>query len=110
MSADGPTFTPWARKEGDGPWVRLPDAPAWYKPGQAPVYGALPPKDVGIAYLLWLLLGLVGGHKFYLGRPLMGVVYALTGGLLLVGVFFDLFTLPSQVRRVNERRARGLQR
>ena len=59
------------------------------------------PKDVGIAYIIWLLLGTFGGHKFYLGRPGMGVAYLLTFGFLWVGVLIDLFTLPRQVRQYN---------
>jgi hypothetical protein len=60
--------------------------------------------DVGVAYLLWLLLGLIGGHKFYLGKPFIGVVYLLTAGLFGVGVIYDLFTLKGQVERENSRR------
>ena len=60
-----------------------------------------PQKDVGITYLLWLLLGVIGAHKFYLGRPAMGVVYLLTLGLLGVGLLVDLFTIPRQVRAHN---------
>lgn len=60
-------------------------------------------KDTGIAYLLWLLLGAFGGHKFYLGRIGWGVAYLLTFGFLGIGVLIDLFTLPSQVRNANSR-------
>lgn len=62
------------------------------------------PVDVGVAYVLLLLLGLVGGHKFYLGRPFVGLVYILTGGLLGVGVVWDLFTMRRQVDAENWRR------
>ncbi|MGC5583043.1 NINE protein [Ornithinimicrobium sp. W1665] len=62
---------------------------------------ARPPKDVGITYLLWLLLGVLGAHKFYLGRPGMGVLYLLTLGLVGVGLLWDLFTIPRQVRAYN---------
>jgi TM2 domain-containing membrane protein YozV len=31
-------------------------------------------KSVGAAYTLWLTIGLVGGHRFYLGRPGTGVL------------------------------------
>ncbi len=59
-------------------------------------------KDVGVAYLLWLFLGIFGGHKFYLRKQGMGVLYLLTAGLLFIGWFIDLFTLPSQVDDYNE--------
>jgi TM2 domain-containing membrane protein YozV len=61
----------------------------------------VPLKTSGTAYLWWLFLGAFGAHKFYLGRPAMGVLYLLTFGLLWLGLIWDLFTLPSQVRRAN---------
>lgn len=48
-------------------------------------------RSLLMAYLLWFFLGLLGIHRFYLGRPISGVIWLLTGGLLGVGWFFDLF-------------------
>jgi TM2 domain-containing membrane protein YozV len=45
-----------------------------------------PMKSTGIAYLLWLFFGSIGGHKFYLGRPLIGGLYILMFVLFWVGV------------------------
>lgn len=44
---------------------------------------AVPPTDRSLksAYLIWFFLGLAGGHRFYLRRPLTGALQA----LLLVG-------------------------
>ena len=38
-----------------------------------------PPTDrkLGIAYAIWFLFGLAGGHRFYLRRPLTGAAQAL---------------------------------
>jgi hypothetical protein len=58
-------------------------------------------RDVGIAYILLILGGLLGLHKFYLNRPVMGVIYLLTGGLFFVGLLYDLVTLPAQVQTCN---------
>jgi TM2 domain-containing membrane protein YozV len=58
-------------------------------------------KSVGTAYALWLLLGIFGGHWFYLGRPGRGVLYFFTLGGFLIGWIVDLFTLPNHVRRIN---------
>lgn len=67
-----------------------------------PTY-VIPLKSTGVAYLWWLFFGAFGAHKFYLGRPGMGVFYLLALGGFLLGAFFDLFTLPGQARRANEK-------
>jgi len=54
-------------------------------------------KSKGTAYLLWFFLGVVGGHKFYLGKTGTGILYLFTLGIFGIGVFIDLFTLGSQV-------------
>ena len=68
----------------------------------------LPPKSVGVAYVLWFFLGLLGIHHFYLGKTGRGLLWLFTGALLTVGLWIDLFTLPSQVRQVNAQRAVGI--
>ncbi len=60
-------------------------------------------KNLLVAYILWLLLGILGAHKFYLRRPFMGVLYFCTAGLIVIGWLIDLFTLPQQVDEYNER-------
>lgn len=39
-------------------------------------------KSILVAYVLWLLTGILGGHQAYLDRPLRGALYF---GLSLVG-------------------------
>lgn len=58
-------------------------------------------KSKGVAYLLWFFFGLLGIHKFYIGKVGMGVVYLLTGGILGIGWLVDLFTLAGQVDAAN---------
>ena len=60
-------------------------------------------KSKGTAYLLWVfgLFGLLGLPHFYLGKPLKGVVWFLTGGVFGVGALIDLFTLGGQVESRN---------
>lgn len=60
-------------------------------------------KTKGIAYLLWALcfVGFCGAHRFYTGRWGTGILWFLTGGLLLVGQIVDLFLIPGQVRSTN---------
>lgn len=74
------------------------------EPGQPRVYVVDRGLSVGVAYVLWLLIGLLGGHYFYLGKVGMGVLYLLTGGLLGIGWLIDLFTLKGQIERANRRR------
>ncbi|MGV8885593.1 MAG: TM2 domain-containing protein [Microbacteriaceae bacterium] len=72
---------------------------------------ALPPKDVGTAYLFWLasFVLVCGLQHFYLGKIARGVIWLLTAGLFGVGTIIDLFTLRGQVRDINARRAAGIQ-
>jgi hypothetical protein len=58
-------------------------------------------KSLLFTYLLWLIGGLLGVHKFYLGRPVVGLIYLFTGGLFFIGWIIDFFTLPRQVRIAN---------
>ena len=60
------------------------------------------PKATWIAYILFLCLGLLGAHKFYLGKPGWGILYIFTGGIFAVGLLIDLFSIPAQVRHYNQ--------
>lgn len=67
------------------------------------VHQASPPKDTGVAYLLWFFLGGLGAHRFYLGQTAIGIIYLFTFGLCGFGLLADLFLLAGEVRRHNER-------
>jgi len=56
-----------------------------------------------VAYILWLLLGIIGAHKLYLRRPLMALLYLFTAGLFIIGWIVDLFTMAEQVEDCNDR-------
>ncbi len=60
-------------------------------------------RDSGTAYLLWALgfFGFCGMHRFYVDKPVSGIVWLLTGGLCGVGQIVDLFLIPSMVRERN---------
>ena len=60
-------------------------------------------KRISVAYLLWFLLGPLGGYRFYLGHTATGVLYVCTFGLFLVGWLVDLFMIPSYVKAWNHR-------
>ena len=46
-----------------------------------------------VSFWLCLLLGVFGAHKFYEGKPLMGILYLRTMGLVFVGVLIDLIAI-----------------
>ena len=54
-----------------------------------------------LAWILLTFLGIFGIHRFYLGKWLTGIFWLLTGGLFLLGVLYDLWTLNEQVDEVN---------
>lgn len=81
-------------------------------------------KSVGVAYALWLFLGLIGVHRFYLGRKGTGLaMLALTivgvatspigiGSVFLVAVLIwavvDAFLIPGMARAQREAIRRNL--
>ena len=50
-------------------------------------------RNKWVSFFLCLFLGLFGAHKFYEGRPGMGILYILTGGVFGIGWFIDLISL-----------------
>ena len=68
-------------------------------------------KSQGVTYLLWLFLGGIGAHRFYIGRPATGAVYLvlwLSGWVLVfpfLAVFLwwvvDGFLIPDMIRKKN---------
>lgn len=50
-----------------------------------------------------LISPLAGLHRFYLDRPLSGVLYVLTWGFFGIGTVIDLVRMPSLVARANAR-------
>jgi len=59
------------------------------------------PINHTVAWLLLTFLGVFGAHRFYLGKWVTGLVYALTAGLFGVGVLYDFWTLNGQVDERN---------
>jgi TM2 domain-containing membrane protein YozV len=59
------------------------------------------PYDYNVAWILLTFLGVFGIHRMYLGKWLTGLLYLVTGGLFLVGVIYDYWTLNEQVAERN---------
>lgn len=61
--------------------------------------------SAGVAWLLLIFLGLVGAHRFYLGRTTSGLLM-IPSNLTIVGgfiwLFIDLFLLTGMIRARRE--------
>ena len=57
---------------------------------------------VAMTYACFLLGGLLGAHRIWMGRSIRStLVYVLTGNYLMLGWAWDAITIPAQVRRIN---------
>ena len=59
------------------------------------------PVDYNIAWLLLTFLGAFGIHRFYQGKWISGIIYLLTGGVFLLGVIYDFWTMNEQIDGIN---------
>lgn len=59
------------------------------------------PIDYTVAWILLTFLGLLGIHRMYMGKWLMGIVYMLSGGIFGLGYLYDFWTLNDQITVVN---------
>lgn len=59
------------------------------------------PANYTLGWILLTFLGVFGGHRFYLGKWITGLIWLLTGGLFLVGVLYDYWTLNDQIAEHN---------
>src|SRR5262245_14920851 len=57
-----------------------------------------------VAWVLLTFFGVLGIHRFYLGKWISGIAYFVTGGWLLVGYLYDYWTLNGQVSEANAAR------
>jgi len=57
--------------------------------------------DYNITWILLTFLGVFGLHRFYMGKWITGIIYLLTGGLFLIGILYDYWTLNGQISSKN---------
>ena len=62
--------------------------------------------DYSVAWILLTFLGVLGVHRFYMGKWGTGILYLLTAGLLGIGLLYDFWTLNSQVSELNHAKLR----
>lgn len=60
--------------------------------------------DYSLAWILLTFLGVFGVHRMYQGKWITGILYLFTGGLALIGVLYDFWTLNDQISMKNARR------
>lgn len=58
-----------------------------------------------LSWILLTFLGVFGVHRMYMGKWVTGIIYLLTGGLFLIGVLYDFWTLNEQISLKHARRA-----
>jgi TM2 domain-containing membrane protein YozV len=63
-----------------------------YKPGRL---------DYTLAWVLLTFLGVLGIHRFYMGKVITGLIFLLTGGLLGLGLLYDFWTLNDQISEIH---------
>lgn len=59
------------------------------------------PFDYNLAWILLTFLGFFGVHRFYQQKWLSGLLYLLTGGVFLLGIIYDYWTLNDQLSELN---------
>ena len=57
--------------------------------------------EYSVAWILLTFLGVLGIHRFYMGKWGTGLLYLLTGGFSLIGVVYDFCTLNTQISELN---------
>jgi TM2 domain-containing membrane protein YozV len=61
------------------------------------------PVSYNVTWILLTFVGIFGIHRIYMGKYLTGLIYFLTGGLFLVGILYDYWTLNNQIATANTR-------
>ncbi len=59
--------------------------------------------DYNLTWILLTFLGVLGVHRFYMGKIWTGLLYLCSGGLFGLGILYDFFTLNEQIAEANYR-------
>ena len=63
------------------------------------------PVNFNLCWILLTFLGIFGAHRLYLGKWITAIIYFFTGGLFLLGVLYDYWTLNEQISEKNIQRS-----
>ena len=59
-----------------------------------------------VGYLAWIL-GFMGAHRFYYGKPITGTIWFFTLGLFFIGWIIDFFLIPAMDEEADFRYQEG---
>ena len=59
------------------------------------------PIDYSVAWVLLTFVGVLGIHRFYMGKVFTGLLYLISGGIFGIGIVYDFWTLNTQVHQIN---------
>lgn len=62
------------------------------------------PVNFNLTWVLLTFLGIFGAHRLYMGKWITAIIYFFTGGLFLMGVLYDYWTLNEQISTRNMQR------
>ncbi|PRB82164.1 TM2 domain-containing protein [Pseudomonas sp. MYb185] len=61
--------------------------------------------NFNLTWILLTFLGVFGAHRLYMGKWITAIIYFFTGGLFLLGVLYDYWTLNEQISVKNMEKA-----
>ncbi|WP_193074172.1 NINE protein [Pseudomonas sp. FME51] len=61
--------------------------------------------NFNLTWILLTFLGIFGAHRLYMGKWITAIIYFFTGGLFLIGVLYDYWTLNEQISVKNMEKA-----
>lgn len=59
------------------------------------------PVSYTVSWVLLTFLGIFGIHRFYMAKWITGILYLFTGGIFLLGIIYDYWTLNDQIDELN---------